>query len=165
MSAEIIPFGKPQPAPVKRRGKVRDEGEVTIGDMRAALGRPPTASEILGVLDASQQRRARISEKVRFMFGAGLYEVHFSGDSVQCIVAIQYRITANGVQEMKRYNGHLLDLDLAMVEAAKSARASGRKDAEIRFREAALAAFHKRRAKLINEIEKIDATLASMHCH
>ena len=44
-------------------------------------------------------------------------------------------------------------------------RSSGRKADEIPFREAALAAFYKRLAKLISEVEQIDATIASMQCH
>ena len=55
--------------------------------------------------------------------------------------------------------------EIAFGHVVKRARASGRKDADIPFREAALAAFHKRRAKLISEVEKIDATLASMQCN
>jgi hypothetical protein len=104
------------------------------------------------------------------MFGGWLYEVKFCGDVVEGVNAIQYRITASGLQEMKRshwwegcYSRH--DPDPAMIEAAKRARASAGKDADIPFREAALAAFHKRRARLISEVEKIDATLASMQCN
>jgi hypothetical protein len=44
-------------------------------------------------------------------------------------------------------------------------RSSGRKVDEIPFREAALAAFYKRRAKLISEVEQIDATIANMRCN
>jgi hypothetical protein len=104
------------------------------------------------------------------MFGGWLYEVNFCGDDVEDAYAIQYRITAGGIQEMKRRHWRegrysWEDLDPALVEAAKSARASARKDVDIPFREAALAAFHKRRAKLISEVEKIDATLASMQCN
>jgi hypothetical protein len=86
---------------------------------------------------------------------------------MQSVYAIHYRITAGGVQEMKRcyWNERYTDLDPAMVQAARSARGSDRKDADIPFREAAIAAFHKRRAKLISEVEKIDATLASMRCN
>jgi hypothetical protein len=142
MSAEIIQFGTPQSATVRHRQ-----------------------------LAATPQRRApRISETVRIMFGGWLYEVKFCGDHVEDVNAIQYRITAGGVQEMKRrywwegrYSRH--DPDPAMIEAAKRARASGGKDADIPFREAALAAFHKRRAKLISDVENIDATLASMQCN
>jgi hypothetical protein len=104
------------------------------------------------------------------MFGAGLYEVEFRDDGVARVAAIQYRITAGGVQEMKRshwWEGCYSrpDLDPAMVQAARRARGSDGKAAELPFREAALAAFHKRRAKLISEVGKIDATLASMQCN
>ena len=44
-------------------------------------------------------------------------------------------------------------------------RSSGRKVDEIPLREAALAAFYKRRAKLISEVEQIDATIANMRCN
>ena len=169
LRAEIIPFGKPQSAPVKRRRrKIRDADEMTIGDLRAALGRRPTASEIREVLDR-QRPAERDSEAVRLMFGDQLYEVTFSGNDVQRVDAIQYRIGFDGdIQEMKYrhwYPAHYSrDLDPAMEEAAKRVRASG-KGAEIPFREAAVAAFRKRRVKLISEVEKIDATLASMQCH
>jgi hypothetical protein len=101
------------------------------------------------------------------MFGSKLYEAHFSGDGVRDVKIIQYRITASGVQEMKRerwdggYQG-LHDLDPAILVAAQSARGSARKDVDIPFREAALAALHERRAKLLSFVEKIDATIASM---
>jgi hypothetical protein len=141
MTAEIIQFGKSQSATVRR--------QVTSPAAR-------------------QQRRApRVSEKVRFAFEGDLYEANFSGNNMQSVYAIHYRITAGGVQEMKRcyWNERYTDLDPAMVQAARSARGSDRKDADIPFREAAIAAFHKRRAKLISEVEKIDATLASMRCN
>jgi len=167
MSAEIIPFGKTQSAPVKRRRKVRDADEMTIGDLRAELGRRPTASDIREALDR-QHPAERDSEAVRLMFGDQLYEVTFCGNDVQRVDAIQYRIGFDGdIQEMKYRHWHPAhysrDLDPAMEEAAKRARASG--SPEIPFREAALAAFKKRRAKLIGEVEKIDATIARMQCH
>ena len=104
------------------------------------------------------------------MFGDQLYEVMFCGNDVQRVDAIQYRIGFDGdIQEMKYRHWHPADyrrdLDPAMEEAAKRVRASGRKNAEFPFREAALAAFKKRRAKLIGEVEKIDETIASMQCN
>jgi hypothetical protein len=144
MTAEIIQFGKPQSAAVRPRQHAPVPSDKSV-----------------------RSRAPRVSETVRFTFGSWLYEAKFCGDHVKEVNAIQYRITAGGVQEMKRsnwwegcYSRH--DPDPAMIEAAKRARASGGKDADIPFREAALAAFHKRRAKLISEVEKIDATLASM---
>ena len=170
MSAEIIPFGKPQSPPVKRRRrKIRDADKMTIGDLRAALGRRPTASDIREALDR-QHPAKRDSEAVRLMFGDRLYEVTFCGNDVQRVDAIQYRIGFDGdIHEMKYrhwYPAHYSrDLDPAMEEAAKRVRASGRNGSEITFREAALAALKKRRAKLISEVEKIDETIASMQCH
>jgi len=110
------------------------------------------------------------SETVRFMFGGELYEAHFSGDGVRDVKIIQYRITASGGQEMKRerWNGYcqrLDELDPAILVAAQSARGSVRKDVDIPFRAAALAALHKRRAKLLSFVEKIDATIADMQCN
>jgi hypothetical protein len=170
MSAEIIPFGKPRSAPVKRRRKVRKAGEeTTIGDLIAEFGRAPTASEIREVLDRRRPAE-RDSETVRLMFGDVPYEVAFCGNDVQCVDAIQYRIAFDGsVHEMKRRHwSHFRQrhaLDPALVGAAQRVRASGRKDDEMPFREAALAAFRKRRAKLISEVEKIDETIASMRCN
>jgi hypothetical protein len=100
-----------------------------------------------------------------FTFGGELYEAHFSGDGVRDVKKIQYRIAASGVQEMKRqrWNGGwgLHDLDPAILVAAESAR----NDVDIPFREAALAALHERRAKLLSFVEKIDATITSMQCN
>jgi hypothetical protein len=138
MSAEIIPFGKPQAVPIKRRRKVRDADKITIGDLIAEYGRAPTTSEIREALDRRRHAR-RVSETVRLMFDGGLYEIEFYGNDVHRVDAIQYRITADGAQEMKRRhwcNGGCsrFDLDPAIVVAAISARASGRKDDEIPFR-------------------------------
>jgi hypothetical protein len=83
---------------------------------------------------------------------------------VQNVSTIQYRITSGGVQEMKRSRWYD-DFDPEILDEAKSARASGRKDSEIPFSEAGLVAFKRRRTKLISEVEKIDATIASMQCH
>jgi hypothetical protein len=111
------------------------------------------------------------SETVRFMFGGELYEASFSADGVRDVKIIQYRIAASGVQEMKRtprLNGYcqgLHDLDPAILVAAQSARGSARNDLDVPFREAALAALHKRRAKLLSFVEKIDAAIASMQCN
>ena len=104
------------------------------------------------------------------MFGGKLYEVAFCGNDVQRVNAIQYRIAFDGdIHEIKRPHWKerfpRFDLDPALVSAARSARASSRKDAEIPFREAALAAFRERRAKLISEVEKIDETIARMRCN
>jgi len=162
MTAEIIQFGKPQSATFRHQQLAATIKQTTrkrlAGVEAQAAGQRP------------QRRAPRISETVRFMFGAGLYEVEFCDDHVEDVNAIKYRITAGGVQEMKRhhwwegcYCQH--DLDPAMVQAARRARGSDGKAAELPFREAALAAFHKRRAKLISEVGKIDATLASMRCN
>ena len=79
MSAEIISFRKPQSALVKRRRKMRDAGEGTIGDLIAEFGCAPTTSEIREALDRWRRAR-RDSETVRVMFGSGLYEVEFCGN-------------------------------------------------------------------------------------
>jgi hypothetical protein len=144
-------------------------GEGTIGDLIVEFGRVPTTSEIREALDRRRPAR-RDSETVRVMFGSGLYEVEFCGNDVQRVIAIHYRIAFDGsVQETKLHHWseyrNRIKIDPAIVEAARSVRASGQKDDEIPFRKAALAAFHKRRAKLISEVEKIDATIASMQCH
>jgi hypothetical protein len=98
----------------------------------------------------------------------GLYEVTFCDGDVQRIDAIQYRIAFDdSVQEMRYRHWHpghySRDLDPAIAEAARRARASG--NPGIPFHMSALAAFKKRRAKLISEIKKIDATIASMQCN
>jgi hypothetical protein len=178
MSAEIIPFGKPQKsASVRRRRnirKVRAAGEETVGNMLPAAyaeGRAPTRSELMEVVAVARRYEApRITETVRFMFDGWLYEAGFCGDKIEDVKSVHYRITAGGVQELKSHAWHngrysRFDITPAMAEAARSARGSDQKDADIPFREAALAAFHKRRAKLISEVEKIDATLASMQCN
>ena len=72
-------FRKPQSAPVKRRRKMRDAGEGTIGDLIAEFGCAPTTSEIREALDRWRRAR-RDSETVRVMFGSGLYEVEFCGN-------------------------------------------------------------------------------------
>ena len=113
-----------------------------------------------------RQPAPRISDTVRFMFGGELYEASFSADGVRDVKKIQYRVAASGVQEMKRtrWNGYD-DLDPAILVAAQSARRSARNDVDIPFRDAALAALHTRRAKLLSFVEKIDATIADMQCN
>ena len=135
MSAEIIPFGEPQSAPVERRRKVRKvreagERDNDRGPNSRVWPRAPTTSEIREVLDR-RRRAERDSEAVRLMFGDQLYEVTFCGNDVQRVDAIQYRIGFDGdIQEMKYRHWHPAttgrDLDPAMEEGAKRVPASGR---------------------------------------
>jgi hypothetical protein len=139
MSAEIIQFGSPHPA---------------------------IAQQMTG---ATRQRRAALTKEiVRFMFNGKLYQVELYGGDVQHFFEIRYRISGGGIQEMK-HREWLRDpdyystrIDPEFVGAARRARASGQRDADIPFRERALAQLHKRRAKLVREVEMIDATIASM---
>jgi hypothetical protein len=62
------------------------------------------------------------------MFDEELYEAEFYGADVQRIKKIEYRISVDGVQELKRsrwdgFHHSVSDLDPAMVQAAKRARA------------------------------------------
>jgi hypothetical protein len=112
MSAEIIQFGKPQSATRPGRNEAHDRApDTTIGKRHLVNRRHKKAS-------------------VRVMFDGELYEVVFYGDDVQVVYAIRYRISAGGVQEMKRSRWQgggywSRDLNPALVKAAWRARASG----------------------------------------
>jgi hypothetical protein len=73
MSAEIIQFGK-------------SERRVSAPTLRAS------------------ETRALPTEKtsVRFIFDNELLEVDFYGDDVERVCAVQYRVSADGVKEMRR---------------------------------------------------------------
>jgi hypothetical protein len=135
MTAEIIQFGKATAA-VPRQSKP------------ARRRHAPSTKEIF-----------------RFMFNDQLYEVEFGGH-VQRVFSIQYRISRDGVQEMRRHPGrHSSKSDeiVQVINAARRIRAQGNsKIDEIPFREAAVAQLRKRQAKLVRELEQVEATIASM---
>jgi len=143
MSAEIIQFGKPKSVTIK--GRVPNS---SIGKRRT-VGR-------------------RLGEKAsaRFMFDGDLYHADFCGDEMVALFAVQYRISAGGVQEMKRSfwwrgnYGRFNPDPPKLAEAARSARAKGSDD--MMFRDAAITQLRERHAKLVSEVAKIEATIASM---
>jgi hypothetical protein len=123
------------------------------------------------LLPTKIRRRSRGFKKaVRLIFGEELYEVEFYGNLVERVSSVRYRTTRGGVQEMRRprwrreyqHCDWQEPLDAALVNAARAAIVAGEPNADLPFREAALAQLHVRRAKLVREIEMIDATLASM---
>jgi hypothetical protein len=139
MSAQIIQFGKPRT-------------DVTRQEAEQAQAQLPTPV---------------VRETVRFMLNDDLYEVERRGGEVWRLSKIQYRITVRGVQEMKRhcwYGSYRspADLDPVIVEAARRAQVNGRNVDDGAFRRVAVAQLQKRRAKLVRELEQVDATIASM---
>jgi hypothetical protein len=123
------------------------------------------------LLPTKIRRRSRgLKKAVRFTFGEELYEVEFYGNLVERVSSVRYRTTRGGVQEMRRacwrreyqHCDWQRPLDPAVVNAARAAIAAGEPNADLPFREAAFAQLQLRRAKLVREIEMIEATLASM---
>lgn len=147
MTAEIIQFGKPQPA-----------------------GRKTAASTIVEQR-VLQARRARPKphelEAVRVEVEGRLYEVVFRGKSVDKVSAVHYCLDSRkGRIKTIRYGhwasyGHWNrhELNPAVVEAARRVRGQ---DGTESNREMAIAQLRQRYARLMREAEKVQATIAIM---
>jgi hypothetical protein len=154
MSADIIEFGKPaRRAPAHKGPSFLSD---TMAPRRVRRRR-------------SNEQKPIEKTSVRFVFDDELYEVHFYGEAVQDVYAVQYRISANGVDEMRRRRSggwrSLEDIDPAVVAAAKQARESAGSVDAVPFYKGVLSQLLKRREKLAATLQKVDATIVSMQQH
>ncbi|MFY9759269.1 MAG: hypothetical protein WBE25_11705 [Xanthobacteraceae bacterium] len=100
-------------------------------------------------------------EVVRFAFEDRMYEAVFLNGSLDELSHVYHRVQDGRVVELRHRFSRWCEPDSMLVAAARLAR-QGPAKTEIDKNQAAIAGLHRRRAKLLENVAKIEATIANL---